>query len=347
MAEQLQLYVGTIQGIFTTSSDGSIWSPPQVTLPEVFSRGVVGGSRRPQRVFVAAGKDGLFRTEDAGRSWKQVLGGHVRAVAIDPSDDDVVYAGTEPVEIYRSADGGGTWEELAALTQLPEEVRARWWFPTPPHIGHVLHIFVHPDDSDQLYLSIEHGGIARSLDRGTTWEDVSEGIDHLDIHMVATLPHRFDRYYVATAEGFFTTADPAEGWARSEQGFTRDYFHDFIFLPPTRADDPPAMLISTADKNPGNWNRPEHARGAVFRSLDCGASWHWVGKGLPEEMPENVWAICNHPSDPNAAFVGLGRARTPGSTAPGTVAVTRDRGDSWERLALDLPLVLSLWPTPS
>jgi photosystem II stability/assembly factor-like uncharacterized protein len=344
MAETVRLFVGTSQGILTSRLKDGSCEAPTVSLEDVFPRAMAGAPEHPERVYAAAASDGLYRTVDAGQRWSRVLEGDVRAVAVDPTNDDVVYAGTEPVHLYRSEDSGNTWQELDGLLDLPEEARKNWWFPSEPHLGHVLQIFVHPDDPELLYVSIEHGGIARSRDGGKIWEDVSQGIDYLDIHMVAALPHHRDRFFAATAQGFYTSPDPAEGWQRSEAGFTRDYFHDFIFLPPRHANEPPTMLISTADKSPGSWNRPEHARGAVFRSFDSGESWHQVGKGLPAEMQENVWAVARHPSDPDSAFVGLGRARTGNNDTPGTVLVTHDRGDSWDRLDLDLPLVLSLVP---
>jgi photosystem II stability/assembly factor-like uncharacterized protein len=344
MADALRLYVGTSKGVFATRFKDGACETPTLSLTGAFPRAMAGAPGHPERVYAAAANDGLYRTTDAGRSWSRVFEGDVRAITIDPTNDDVVYVGTEPVHLYRSDDAGDTWHELGGILDLPEEVKKNWWFPNEPHLGHILQIFVHPDDPRLLYVSVEHGGIVRSSDGGATWEDVSQGIDYLDIHMVATAPHRFDRFFAATAQGFYATPDPAEGWQRSETGFTRDYFHDFVFFPPERHGEEPTMLISTADKSPGSWNRPEHARGAVFRSRDLGESWHWVGKGLPQEMPENVWAICRHPSNDDSALIGLGRHRSGPNDTPGAVFMTHDRGDSWERLNLEIPLVLSLVP---
>src|SRR5581483_12190816 len=106
--------------------------------------------------------------------------------------------------------------------------------------------------------------------------DVTNGIDYVDIHMVQKLRGR-ERYFAATARGFYATEDPADGWVRAENGFTRDYFYKYIIVPPKREGDNPTMLISTGDKSPGSWNRPDGARGAVFRSTDAGESWHQVG----------------------------------------------------------------------
>lgn len=162
---------------------------------------------------------------------------------MDPRDDRVVYIGTEPVCLYRSEDKGDTWEELKNLLDLPDEVKRHWKSPQPEYQGHVRHIFIDPDDPQILYLSIEHGGIVRTFDGGKTWEDVSKGIDYLDIQKISNDPVRKDLYFMTSAKGFFHSTDPAQGWTRIENhGITRDYFHDFMFLP----GQLPAMLIATA-----------------------------------------------------------------------------------------------------
>src|SRR5581483_11428801 len=137
--------------------------------------GAEAGCRQtPERVFVAVTHDGLYRTDDAGARWRKVLDGDMRAVALDPTGDRVVYAGTDPVHLYRSEDGGDTWQELTSLQALPEDThrklgeheksdlpshdshfrhrRQDWWFPVEPHKGHILQIFVHPDDPKFLIL---------------------------------------------------------------------------------------------------------------------------------------------------------------------------------------------------
>jgi photosystem II stability/assembly factor-like uncharacterized protein len=255
-----------------------------------------------------------------------------------------VYIGTEPVQLFRSDDCGEHWEELSALGDFPPEVKARWWFPTEPHIGHVLNIHVNPVDPRIIYLAVEHGGIFRSLDRGATWEDVSNGIDYLDIHMLSSLPNHLDRYYAATARGFYTSAEPAHGWVRAENGFSRSYFHDFVFLGSDDAE--PTMLVATADGSPGHWNRPEGARAAVFRSFDRAESWHRVGEGLPDSLEDNVWALITDPRDHDSAFIGLGSAFAQSGSRPGTVLESRDRGDHWQPLDLPVPAVRCLCAAP-
>ena len=193
--------------------------------------------------------------------------------------------------LFRSEDGGDSWQEITALKKLPQSVRKNWWYPQAPHHGHVRNIHIHPDDPQTIYLCLEHGGIVRSFDRGATWEDVSKGIDYLDIHVIANFPKRNDRYYVASARGFFTSEKPEVGWTRAENGMTRDYFHDFLFLDPQSDGDQATMLIGAADASPGFWRRENRgARAAIFKSTDGAESWTRVTNGLADELDSMVWA---------------------------------------------------------
>ncbi len=165
--------------------------------------------------------------------------------------------------------------------------------------------------------------------------------------MVEKLTGR-ERYFAATARGFYATPDPSQGWTRAENGFTRDYFYKFIIMPPrSDADDNPTMLISTGDHSPGSWNRPEGARGAIFRSVDRGDSWQrvGVGAGLPEEMIERAWMFVPHPHEKDSVFAALGRYPYPNVDAgAGAIVLSRDRGDSWERIeGIRVRSVWGLW----
>jgi photosystem II stability/assembly factor-like uncharacterized protein len=350
MAEQIRLYAGTRDGVAVLRGNGAGWERSSLPLPGVISECMAGSAGSPERVYVAGYAHGLYGTDDGGRRWAKLLDGDVHSVALDPSNEDVIYAGTSPIHLFRSEDRGDSWEELTSLQDFPDEVKFNWWGPQPPHKGHVADIFVHPDDPNVIVLALEHGGMVRSLDRGVTWEDVSKGIDYLDMHEVRALPGTRDRYFVSAARAFYVTDDAAAGWAESWDGFTRDYFHDFVFLGSAAGETEPTVLIATADKSPGYWDRPERAQTAFHRSRDGAKSWERVGRDLPEQIGAWAYALTNHPTNEHAAFAGFGdtvRGQEHVATyGQGWIMATYDAGDSWERLPVELPAVYGLWAAP-
>ncbi|HEY1269958.1 MAG TPA: hypothetical protein VGH16_22055 [Candidatus Binatia bacterium] len=347
MSDGVRLYAGTQHGLIVWRAQNGGWEETSRAFRDGIIDSIHGCHERPERVYVGVTHDGLYRTIDAGKTWKRVLEGDIRAVAVDPTSDDVVYAGVEPVGLFRSEDGGESWQELAALEALPDGVKKNWRFPQPPHQGHVRNIFIHVDDPRTIYLCIEHGGIVRSFDRGATWQDVSKGIDYLDIHVIANFPGRFDRWFVASARGFFTSDKPEDGWVRAENGLSRNYFHDFVFLPPARTGEAPEMLVATADGSPGFWRREQRgARAALFKSGDGAKSWRRVTAGLADDCDPMFWALVHHPHDRNALFAGTGlvaRGHASGSGGKGQILLSEDRGESWRELEIELPADRVMW----
>ena len=99
MNEPVRLYASTYDGVRVFNCTSGEWAEVGL-LPGTESESVAGSTRHPERVYVAdLHGGGLFGTEDAGRHWSKLLDGEVWAVAVDPTDDDVLYAGTEPIHL--------------------------------------------------------------------------------------------------------------------------------------------------------------------------------------------------------------------------------------------------------
>ena len=314
---------------------------------------LMGCRTKPEVVFAAVAFDGGYRTDDAGRTWQKVLTGDVRTFTVDPVDERVVYAGTGPVRLFRSEDNGVNWEPLDGLLELPAEVQAQWTVPgayqgvVPPH---VRHIFVHPDDTDLIFVLLEHGGVVLSHDRGLTWEDVSAGIDYLDMHLLRSWPGNKECYYVSSARGFFRSDDGGHRWQRAETGmpwgYTElySYSHEWLFCP----GDPLRMIVGGAKGSPGVWRRESRKPlGHILLSDDAGANWR-PASDLPTDMPWIPWVLLHHPAEDNSLFAGMGDgARGFGFDAAdrgdGALYVSRDRGDSWQPVLSDTPSILTAW----
>lgn len=139
-----------------------------------------------------------------GRTWtpagRGVARANVTAVAVgqgQPGRVGIVYAGTEPSALFRSSDGGETWEELHNLATLPSA--STWSFPPRPETHHVRWIAVDPHDARSIYAAIEAGALVRSQDGGETWTDrTPEG--PYDTHTLALHPHARGRLYSAAGE---------------------------------------------------------------------------------------------------------------------------------------------------
>ncbi|HEY3920335.1 MAG TPA: hypothetical protein VGL83_21290 [Stellaceae bacterium] len=374
----LRLYAASHEGVFVLNAMGDKTEIANEAFRGAIVDCVHPRPGHPEIVFAGVTHDGLYRSDDAGKSWQKVIDGDLRAIAVDPSDDRVVYAGTEPVHLYRSEDGGKSFAEIASLQSLPEQTRQKhpaparvdthfsnpkfrhgpqeWTFPLPPHEGHITEIFIRPDDPDEIYLSIEHGGIARSNDRGKSWDDASQGIDYLDIHRLLRLPQRADRYVVSSARGLYASDDPTRGWQRAENGVARDYFHEMMVLPAARGDTR-SLLVCTADGSPVRWPATKGdgvwhkdapgARAALYRSDDGARSWRRIGlgRGLPEEMGPMIWSLQPHPHETRTIFAGTGevaRGYAFGTAGSGAILLSEDEGESWRKIAGDLPALRQL-----
>jgi photosystem II stability/assembly factor-like uncharacterized protein len=180
-----QRSVGYGDGVYRSEDGGKSWKNLGLKKSEHIGR-IVVDPRDSKVVYVAAegplwgpgGDRGLYKTADAGKTWKAVLtiseNTGVADVAIDPSNPDIIYAtayqrrrhvftlidGGPESALYKSADAGTTWNKLKS--GLPSEDMGR--------IG----VIVSPADPNVVYATIEaangKGGIFRSNDKGATWE---------------------------------------------------------------------------------------------------------------------------------------------------------------------------------
>lgn len=315
---------------------------------------LTGGRQRPEVVFAAVAFDGGYRTQDSGRTWEKILDGDVRTFKIDPDDERVVYAGIGPIRLFRSEDGGSSWEPLDGLLQFPDEVKKKWTVPERlrgiEH-PHVRYIFIHPDDANLLFVLLEHGGVLLSRDRGRTWEDISSGISYLDMHLICNYPGSRERYYVSSARGFFRSDDCGRQWRRVEKGmpwgYTElySYSHEWHFLP----GDPLRMLLAGAKGSPGVWRREKRdPEGVILLSDDGGENWRQASDGWSERLPWMPWVLVRHPTDPKAIFAGMGDGARgygfdPKQRGKGAFYVSPDRGDSWQPIIPEMPSILTAW----
>jgi len=268
-----RMYIGTEAGIVVLAENDGRWDYERNTLEGKHVDALVA-SDEVGVVYAGVGHDGVYASTDGGRSWDHVFRGDVRSLAVDPSSPASLYAGTEPVHLYRSRDSGDSWAEIEGLQHMPESVREKWWFPVYPHDPHVLSVFVDPRDGRRVYVGLEHGGILRTDDGGENWEDISAGIEYLDIHMVVGDPARENLVYAATARGFYRSEDNGLSWHQLGGGLPGTMERMIWNVVGDPSDD--ARLYAGAGDYAANLPKGVSPGGEIWATADRGATWNRV-----------------------------------------------------------------------
>jgi len=328
---------------------------------------------RDGRTLLAAAKTGhlgptVFRSTDFGKTWKEAArppafpkareGEKGRVVDhtfwLTPghaSEPDAWYAGTSPHGLFRSEDGGVSWEPLPGLNDNPQY---RDWMGgaqdgTPD--GPKLHsIIVDPRDPKHLYLGMSSGGVHESTDGGSNWVPLVDGMEVVenldpaniqfhDPHCVQLCPSDPDRLYQQNHCGIYRIDRPAKTWVRVGRKMPRQV-GDIGFpitVHPRDADTAWVFPMDGTDV----WPRVSPGgRPAVYRTADAGASWRRQDAGFP---PEQGWftvkrqAFCADQAAPLGLYLG---------TTGGEVWASGDEGESWRRIGQHLPEIYSVVAAP-
>ena len=364
-------------GIFKTTDGGDTWTKLEGGLPKMIGKiGVAIAASNPERVYAIIEaepeKGGLWRSDNAGKSWELINGHrvlHTRAwyyihIAADPSDEDTVWVLNVP--LMKSVDGGATWEKIST-----------------PHGDHHDH-WINPDDSLNM-INGNDGGATITFDGGETWSSIMNQ-PTAQFYRVTTddqVPYRIyggqqdnstvaiasqaydggigveDYYAVGGGESAhiaFDPSDPRLVYATTINGTLTEYDRD---TEKRRSIVPYPEMVYGKDsrdlKYRSNWNAPValsphdpsiiyYGAQVLLKSTDRGQTWTEISPDLtrndPEKQgrnggpltPENVGAEFY-----NTIFYIVESPHERGTiwvgSDDGLVHVTRDGGGAWSNVS--------------
>jgi photosystem II stability/assembly factor-like uncharacterized protein len=362
----VRVLVGTRKGAFVLTSDGTRrrWKArgPYFGGWEVYH--VKGSPADPNRLY-ASQTSGWFgqvvqRSNDGGQTWEPVgnkftydggAGTHLwydgtsrpweftRVWHLEPSltDPDTVYAGVQDAALFRSTDGGQSWEELAGLRR--HESAPAW---APGAGGMCLHtILFDPGKPDRMFVAISAAGAFRTDDGGTTWRPInrgliSQGIPKSDaevghcVHRVAMHPARPDVLFMQKHWDVMRSDDAGETWAEVSGNLPTD----FGFATAVHAHEPDTVYVVPIKSDSEHY--PPGGRLRVYRSRTGGHIWEALTKGLPQRnCYVNVLREAMAVDSLDSCGVYFG-------TTGGQVYASADAGNNWTAVVRNLPPVLSI-----
>lgn len=363
---KVRVLVGTRKGAFILTSDEARkeWGVQGPIFPgwEIFH--LKGSPVNPDRLY-AAQHTGWFgqvmqRSDDGGITWEPVgneflyegdPGTHqdfngeqvpwkfTRVWYLEPSpvDAETVYAGVEDAAIFRSVDGGSTWQELPAL----REAKGHLWQPGAG--GLCLHkIVIDPTNPDRMFIAISAAGVFRTEDGGQSWKPVTNGLvsryeipeEKADVghcvHNIAMHPSNPEVLFMQKHWDVMRSDNGADDWYEVSGNLPTDFGFPIVVHP----REPETIYVVPIKSDAEHF--PPEGKLRVYRSRTGGNEWEALTDGLPQEnCYVNILRSAMSVDSLDSAGVYFG-------TTGGQVYVSPDGGDHWQTIVHDLPAVLSV-----
>jgi photosystem II stability/assembly factor-like uncharacterized protein len=272
--------------------------------------------------------DGTPRPWEFKRVW------HLEPSLTDP---DTVYAGVEDAALFRTTDGGQSWQELAGLRG--HETGPSWM---PGAGGMCLHTIIQDQSAPgRMFIAISSAGVFRTDDAGQTWRPMNRGL-HSEyipdpeaevghcVHHIAMHPSRPNVLFMQKHWDVLRSDDAGETWREVSGNLPTD----FGFPIDVHAHEPETIYVVPIKSDSEHF--PPDGKLRVYRSRTGGNEWEPLTTGLPQsDCYVNVLRDAMAVDSLESCGVYFG-------TTGGQVYLSADGGDRWEPIVRDLPAVLSV-----
>ena len=355
MAKRVILTIGTKKGLFVAEAPTS---RAKFAIRGPFGEGVavystLTDTRGSPRIYGSSCNAffgmKVLRSTDLGKTFKETQSAPTfpkddgRALAniwsLQPgSDKNELFAGVEPASLFRSPDGGDSWEMVAGISN---HEHARKW--SPGNGGLCLHTIVR--DGQRMHLGISTGGHYLSEDGGKTFQAYNKGIGvgfapnpypefGQCVHKIAGHKDAPGRFYIQNhggapdrpGIGVLRSDDHGHTWRSIAKGLPSDFGFPLVVHP----HDPDTLYVLPLE--PMTRTCPGGAP-AVWRSENGGDSWKRLSTGFPKK--DSYFTVLRDAMD-------IDELKSPAvyfGTTTGQVWIGRDGGEKWDCLFDSLPPV--------
>jgi photosystem II stability/assembly factor-like uncharacterized protein len=258
---------------------------------------------------------------------------------LEPSLDepDTVYAGVEDAAIFKSTDGGHSWQELSGLRGHGSGPR---WMPGAG--GMAVHTILQDhSDPKRMHVAISAAGVFRTDDGGETWAPKNRGlkseyipdpdaeVGHC-VHRIASNPSKPNTLFMQKHWDVMRSDDAGDSWNE----VSGDLPTDFGFCIAVHPHEPETVYVLPIKSDGEHFVMDAKLR--VYRTRTGGNEWEALTKGLPQEhCYVDVLRGAMSVDSLDSAGVYFG-------TTGGQVYGSADSGNSWQPIVRDLPGVLSV-----
>jgi photosystem II stability/assembly factor-like uncharacterized protein len=293
--------------IYSSTDHGATW----VSLEAVPEHSAASGrgatkaiwylARSGPVLFAGIDPAGLFKSDDQGRSWQPVdgLNEHptrstwepskgcfaVHSIYVDSQQPDNIVAAVSAGGVYRSEDGGDTWQPAnrgVRAENLPERF---------PETGHNVHrVIMHPRLPERLYRQC-YNGTYRSDDGGHNWTEITAGLPSDFGYGIVTDPNDPDTVFQipessshlrAPVDGklrVYRSRDAGQTWESASAGLPAEHVYVTVLREAMDVDsrEPCGVYFGTSG-------------GQLFASADEGESWEAIASYLPRVLSVKVVA---------------------------------------------------------
>ena len=237
------------------------------------------------RAWCGTHRGGVFRSDDGGSSWQSVGLAGRLIMAVTAS----------PVErdvVWVGTEPSEVWRSGDAGTTWERTSRletlpssSEWSFPPRPDTHHVRWIACHPLEPERLWVAIEAGALVSTIDGGRTWRDRVPG-GPWDTHELAVHRNAPDTLRVSAGDGYFESDDAGATWRSPSAGLEVGYLRSVAIDP-----GQPEVVVVSASSGPHSAYVAGRSDGRLYRRI-APDRWERVRDGWPEPASTIAPLLC-------------------------------------------------------